>query len=362
MSFPTSARKFAAPMVVLVVLSLLIAPITGISPARAADNGQYGISPTRPPNAAPNQLPRPYFEPALTPGTTVSDSITVNNSTANPLTFTLYSSDAFNPDSGGFSLRPHFQAMTDIGLWIHLSADKVTVPAHRSIDVPFAIAVPNDAQPGDHVGGIVAESTAADFSQGGDLGVGVVQAVGTRIYCRVDGPVQPGLAITELKIEAPTSFGTLFGGSVNAIVSFTVTNTGNVRLTPAASGKLIPLIGRSSPLAEVAIPELLPRGSARVTYPVTSVRPLGKVTASITVGAADYQVSGSQSKWLMPWLLLALVLLVFLLAFVVFRRRRARRRGLVDDSSGSSSQDGRPKPGATKKRTAGQESNEIVEA
>src|SRR5829696_3896478 len=95
------AGALAAALVALVLL-----PLGATPPAFAADNGQYGVNPSKLPDAAPDQLPRPFFQPALTPGVTVADSITITNSTDRELSFSLYPADAFNTPTGGFSLRP----------------------------------------------------------------------------------------------------------------------------------------------------------------------------------------------------------------------------------------------------------------
>ena len=76
-------------------------------------------------------------------------------------TSAIYSTDALNGDGGGFELLPGDQAPTDVGSWVQVAQENLTVPPGMEITLPITITVPPDARPGDHVGGIVASSPGA---------------------------------------------------------------------------------------------------------------------------------------------------------------------------------------------------------
>ena len=145
-----------------------------------------------------------------------------------------------------------------------LPAPQVVLPANTETRVPFEMTVPNDATPGDHVGGIVALDTEAQtLADEGDVGFAVRSGVGARICTRVTGPVAPGLSVSDVEVSTSGGVGPLLGLPADATVTYTVTNTGNVRLSPTAVVGVDPLFGSSTALAEEELPELIPGSSAR---------------------------------------------------------------------------------------------------
>ena len=206
-----------------------------------------------------------------------------------------------------------------------MSQDSATVPAKSAVVVPFTITPPTDATPGDHPGGIIAVNTQPVVNDRGDLVVNELYGVGTRVYGRVEGPVQPRLDVTEMHIDTSTGVASLFGGSVDATVTYKVTNTGNVRLDPTAHLSVSPLIGGSTDLKALRLPELLPRGSATVHQKVGSIMPWGRLTASLRVTSGTPEATAETTAWVIPWLLLLLVVLV-IVAIFFFLWRRGRDR------------------------------------
>src|SRR5262249_14913449 len=157
--------------------------------------------------------------------------------------FDLYAADAFNTREGGFASRRPTDPKREMGAWISLLVDNVTIPPQRAVDVPFTISPPLDATPGDHAGSIVALNTAPSVSQKGSLSVRSIQAVGTRVYGRVAGPLAPRFDVTEMQVNSHAGVGGLLGGSVDADITYRVVNTGNVRLSPTAKLTVSPMIG-----------------------------------------------------------------------------------------------------------------------
>lgn len=92
----------------------------------------------------------------------------------------------------------------------------------RSVErATFRMTVPADAEPGDHIGAVVAESGAA----GGPGGVGVVKRVAARLYVTVPGEAAASVEIDELETRVDRA---LLPRAV--MVTFLVRNTGKVRV------------------------------------------------------------------------------------------------------------------------------------
>jgi hypothetical protein len=107
----------------------------------------------------------------------------------------------------------------------------------------------------------------------------------------------------------------------------TVTNDGNVRLSPEVGATLDALGPGGGDFDSVAIDNLLPGASQTVVLESASSPVLGPATVNVTVVAEGVTVARSESFWAIPWLLLLLVVVAVLV--VVFLRRRRRRTAVA---------------------------------
>ncbi|MCX4471370.1 DUF916 domain-containing protein [Micromonospora sp. NBC_01655] len=305
------------------------APTPGTPSAPAAATWAVAPSTVKGPNG------RPAFTYKLDPGATLTDHVAVTNHSSRPLTLHLYASDAFTTAQGGFDLLPGDQQPTDTGSWVRLPRRTLTIPSTSRLIVPFTLTVPNDATPGDHAAGIVA-SLAATTSDAQGKQVAVDHRVGARIYLRVTGDLRPALWVEDLRVRHTGSLNPLAGGTLTA--TFTVRNTGNVRLTgrPALAVTGPFGLGRRA-VDAAALPEILPGGALTTTVRLTGVPPLFRLTATaaVTPAAVGDQVldpppavdTARVALWAVPWPQLALITLIALAgwALVAARRRRARQ-------------------------------------
>jgi hypothetical protein len=261
----------------------------------------------------------------LTPGKVYADSVTVANYTSAPLDFHIYASDAVNTPGGGLSLRPRTTAQQDIGAWIHLPYSTLSVPAHGAIEVPFTIATPQQATPGDHVGGIVAEDIQGTTSKSGSAPVTVIQAVGVRVYGRVVGPAHPGLTLSQLSLSVRQSAATEFISSVGIRVTFRVHNSGNTVLSPIATVLLTTPVGTAARKTFV-VNEILPDSTLAYSLGFTGVNTYGHLRVHVSVSSRGVNASAVSMVWTIPWALLVVgVLAIALVMWIVVRRRRKRR-------------------------------------
>ena len=236
------------------------------------------------PTTLPGYWPRVVFSPSLVAGKTVTDSVTVSNVSDSALSFDLYSADAFNTPGGGLSLRRRVDPVEGIGAWIRLAHSGVVVPAHEKVAIPFVIAVPTDATPGDHVGGIVAAETTSTASSAGSVPITVIQAVGVRVYGRVTGPMVARLGVRPPHLAVHRSVSSLFGGTTDAVVRVSVVNRGNVVVTPTAHLEVTDTFGAPA-TRTFAIGPLLP-GEAVMRHAKVRVRGLGDLRATVNVTAS----------------------------------------------------------------------------
>jgi hypothetical protein len=310
------------------VASLIVTPTSAL----AASNGQTSFAPS---NANPAS-PRPFFVYTLNPGAVIHDTAVLENSTDKKAEFALYAADGTDVN-GSFSLSGQSAKATDVGSWVRLVGNRVTVPAHGKKTVAVEVAVPSDATPGDHAGGVVALPMAVSPTGGGSYQLGARYGVGIRIYLRVAGPIHPQLTVTKMKVSAPSGLsGPLFGHD-KATLTYTIENTGNVRLSPNASAT-ISTRASSQKFPAATLGEMLPGTSVTKTVTADGLRwgsLLGTIRAKVVVSAPDSpNTVGTASTSTWPWLAL-LILLALVIGTILFVRWLRRRGGPARHRRGS---------------------------
>jgi hypothetical protein len=315
----------------------------------------FGIQPASPNKdgaIVPDQRPYLYYVGA--PGATITDHVALVNYGVKPVVATVYSADARNDKTGGFTLLTGQEKSTDAGAWTSLSTKRLTLTiagrttnaqrqeAYGYAVVPVTIKIPATASPGDHVGALlVSVMSAGSAAQGPN--VQLDQRVGTRMFIRVAGALEPRILIENV---TATYNGTLNPvGQGSATVSFTVANRGNVKLGGRIKVDVSGLLGRSASIDLPDLQLLLPGNSVDLSATVPGVPPQLRNTATVTLTplklSADADpalpdVTASTSFWAIAWTLIGLLLLLLLLGGYTWYRRH--RRPSVEDVGGAHAQ------------------------
>lgn len=277
---------------------------------------------------------RAAFDYELDPGETLIDFVGVSNFGTEPITVDLYASDAYTTETGTFDLLPSDQDPVDVGSWVGFNEPQLVIAPQTRLDVPFALTVPADATPGDHVGGIVAAVTETATDASGNE-IMVERRVGARIHLRVNGELEPNL-VPEADDEAfHYTWNPVEPGSMT--FEYTVENTGNVRLQGILVARVSGPWGLLKEEFTVAeLPQILPgdryEGTARLegVWPLMyehldlTVRP--EVANEADVGMRLASRSDETGLWAPPWAQLAVVALI-VLALWIWLKARKRKRG-----------------------------------
>ena len=294
--------------------------------AVADDGGSWWVQPAPKPGSPAGA--RQYFILEGRPGTTLQDGLAVSNYTDNPITYYVYGADGYNtPKDGQFALRDYGYPMTGVGTWVRAAFPTINAPAHTSTVVPISIAIPANASPGDHVGGVSGMDTAVEgVQQQGNVRVGIKRVVAARLYVHVDGPALGGLTVTDLKVAGSASFPAYVSDS-DGTVTATVTNSGNLLESPKAhlhaTGIFGTLLDRT-----VQLPQILPGQSIDFSQVWKNIPPfeIGTLHLDVTDDSASPPVTSTAalSLTLIPWLtvLVVVVAVLVLTAGLVFWRRR----------------------------------------
>ena len=262
------------------------------------------------------------------PGTQIEDAVTLFNLGNVDLEFRVYGTDAFNDSSGGFALLEGSETPTDVGSWVELLVEDIVVPAGQQATIPFTLTVPAGASAGDHAGAILASSPIQGRTDEGAT-VQIDRRTGSRLFVRVDGPLEPELTIEELQTNHDGSVNPL-GGSAN--VTYRVTNRGNVRLTGRTRATVEGPFGVGREAAEyIQFDDFLPGQSFDVSADFDGVPSLFALRTKAELdqvrqanGGEVEPVESSQTSFAPPTTVL--VLLVLLIGGLLGRRALRRRR------------------------------------
>ena len=338
-----AAAALAAPVLALPATAapapaaapVTVVPLATVPPAAQrlpGDDGRrsFGVQPSGPKKVDPR--------PNLTyrdvkPGQVLYDHVAILNISNRPVTLSVYAADAYNTPDGAFDVLRAGQTSRDLGSWVKLRRTTATVPARSALITPIELRVPKNAEPGDHAAAIVASLRSRVRDRKGNV-VDRDDRVGTRLYVRIAGPLHPRIELS--RHEAGFHAGRIPLGRGRATVTYTIRNTGNVRLVGKQTIRVTNLIGGSARAQRVPdLPELLPGNEFSFSTPVEKVLPTFVDTAHVTIdpvsvsGNVDPAMAQATAKArfvAVPWLVVAVLLaLAGIGVRWWWRRRRARR-------------------------------------
>lgn len=345
----SSLSRYPARLAAAIVCaSAVIAPVavSGAEaleprPQSAAGSTTWGIQPA----AQDEPDGRVSLRYEIDPGAVITDGVAVTNHSAHEAVFAVYASDGTITADGSFDLVPADQPATGAGTWVELGpVDGATpgggglllaVPAGETVRVPVTVRVPDNATPGDHPAGIVAQ-----LAQQSAPGVDFASRVGVRVHLRVAGDLAPGLSPESIVTAYTPSWNPLAPGTLT--VSYALTNVGNVRLGAGVETTAAGPFGIGGVATSLEHREILPGGEVPGTVEL-AVWPTfftwGEVVATPAAVGEDRidvpLIAGASAfgTWTIPWsqlVVLALVVAVIVLLRVRRRRMKAAIQARID--------------------------------
>jgi hypothetical protein len=316
----------------------------------------------------------------IKPGSVIKDYVAIINRGKVNAAFSVYGTDATGTTTtDALTFLIAGAKPKDIGSWVQFLPSKATqlsllIPGGHGVIEPFTINVPTFATPGDHTGGMVAQVGVLS-SNGRGQQVIEYQRIVVPIELRVTGPLHSGLQIQSIS----TSFNDPVNpfGTGSATISYSVFNSGNVRITGTQLLKVTGLFGMSSTVRPPSLPVILPGDSVRITTTLPGLYPAGLLEAHVTITPGWpktalplplplTQATNSASLFAFPWAFFGMILLLaaagfgtwrFLrwrsrehqadMAAVAERARRETERRLLGSRKHAATVGGRPAPTAT---------------
>ncbi len=293
--------------------------------AFAAGEGNIGAYPTK--YDVTNPKTKSWFIYELKPGDTKEDSITIVNNSDSTVNIKVYAVDATTTSDGAFALLNEDQRQVDIGSWVNIAKDTVTIAPRSHQDVPFTISIPKFATVGDHAGGIIIQEAKPPNAVSTGIGLNIVSRVGTRIYETVPGEKVVKLDVSNFTYKIVDN---------HLVFTFVMENSGNVILTP--NGKLDISDGSGKIIDTISLGNLgsvFPKKPTTLTAKSNMQAPwFGKYSATVTI---NYSNTGAIAKtlsffiYIKGWtealpipIILFVVLLLFGVRKIISHRHRLR--------------------------------------
>ena len=214
-------RASAATLMAALVAVAVLAAGVAAQEAPQAPISSVGVAPVGTDPNDPNG--GQWFTALLDIGQAATLRARVVNPADSPQTVRMYLRDMiFNND--GTPVLKDEGPQEDVGLWGSFDRDTVEIPPRTGVEVAFQVTVPPRAEPGDHLGALVVETTAP----GGPNGLlKMVTRVSTRLYVTVPGEATRAFRIESTKNELNSW---LFPSKIH--VEAVLRNTGRMRLNP----------------------------------------------------------------------------------------------------------------------------------
>ena len=286
----------------------------------------------------------------VTPGTTIKDWVELYNLSPASEPFQVYATDATGTTlTNSLVYLKVGSQPSDVGSWVAfyesptkpgVTTASFVLGAKRGIIEPFTITVPSNARPGDHTGGVAAEIAVIHSGPNGEQ-VTQFDRIVLPVLLRVTGPLKAGIQVQSVSTSYSNPVNPFGPGS--ATISYSVLNTGNVRISGTQLVKVSGLFAQSA-VTPPHLPTILPGDSVRITTKVGGLYPAGPFTATVTVtpdasksalpasiSATLKSSSQSASFFAVPWALIVVIILLAGLGYGTYRllRWRARQRVAV---------------------------------
>ncbi len=208
---------------------LLVVGIPGIAVAAPR---AIGGRPANPDPAVPRS--QSIFLYVLDKGNSRADAVIVSNETDQHKTIKLHSTDGLATNDGSFSCKQNVEQRTDVGSWITLDKDEVSLGPGERETVGFTISMPQDASVGEHNGCITMQAEEGNVQREGHVVVRFRSAI--RVAVTVPGDVYKKLSIEHFSVTATRT---------NHKYDLTLASSGNVSVDADTKIKLVGLFGKT---------------------------------------------------------------------------------------------------------------------
>ena len=298
-------RRAAAAVLAAAAFGFVLPMMPAVAVDGVGDIPSVDVQPAHPAKDDPNG--GQWFVLSLAPGASGTVQARVSNPANVTQTVTFALRDLLFADDGTPRIaNPGPQQ--DVGSWGGPGRSTFDLPALQTVIVPFTVKVPSDAEPGDHVGAIVALTANRQGK------FRVVRQIGARFYITVSGEAVRSFTIQS--VSAAKNSGWWPSSVAGTVV---LRNTGRTRIRPKVT-----IGGKKADGSRLLLSRSVEKYTATTKVPWYG----GPVNLSVRAVTDDGTVRTSdKSIFVIPWGLIVSVVVGVLLLVGLSKlvRRRVRR-------------------------------------
>lgn len=199
------------------LLGIVVSSFFFVSSVLAIEYGGIGGRPAYPRRDEPRS--DSIFIHKVSGGDEINEGIKVINNTGETKTLMLYSADYSPSTDGGFACKQYSETKSEVGAWVEIPLEEVTLAPNSNEVVDFLIKVPEDVSPGEHNGCVLVQEKKVSTN---DAGINLALRTGMRVLLTVEGEIIRALRFLSFEVRK--------NDNGNYYLTPEVINEGNVSL------------------------------------------------------------------------------------------------------------------------------------
>jgi hypothetical protein len=248
--------RLAATFGCAFVFAVLLGSTLPGSVARAdTGSAQFSIRPVAPNSTASSTAP--YFIFDAQAGATIQSKVRITNIGTATGSVALYPVDATTGQTSGVVYHTSTDPRTDVGSWVSVGAQHVTLAPKQDQIIPFSITVPASARPGQHVGGLVAEDLAVQGGSSSSVQINIQHLSIVAVQVNLPGKQSQRLDATAIQAGGMSNYQILYLG---------LSNTGTQMLKPTGTLQVTDMSGHQLKQMRMTLDTILPKTA--IDYPI----------------------------------------------------------------------------------------------
>jgi len=209
-------------MIKILIVAVFLVETFGVPVAYASGGPSFSMQPVL--YDPSNPVTKSYFVFDSRPGTILNNRVRVTNNGTATGSVTLYAVDSTTGQTGGSVYLSQDAGKSDVGAWIKLGVQHLTLAPGQSQIVPFQVVIPQDTWSGQHVGGIVAENmTSNSSSPKSAIQIRIQNLTIIAVQVNLPGTLIEQMTVTGIQADGANHYQTLLVG---------LDNTGTIMLKP----------------------------------------------------------------------------------------------------------------------------------
>jgi len=268
-----------------------------------------------------NPLTESWFIYDLDRGESKQDALILKNNSEEEISVRLYTVDSTTNNVGEFSLESETDSRDEIGQWIKLSAESLTLAPKEERQIDFTITIPQNARSGEISGGIIVQKELTEEQKNATSGFVISTRLGIRIYETVPGEVIQKVLFENASLEYDEE-------EKNYILSVLLKNESNISVEPQVKAQVKDaFFDIQNQTVEQKI--TIPRDSEASVSLVINKPKIGKfeITPQVSYQKqnGEEETLGNDKKlyfWALPWdeiIIVILLLLANLLLLIILK-------------------------------------------